>query len=175
MSSIERPNRVTLRGNPVTLVGPELEVGQPAPDFRAIDTGLQARSLADYAGHVLLIASILSVDTGVCDPELRRFNQEAASVNPDVRVLAFSMDLPFTQKRWCGAAGIDRLITLSDHRDASFGTAYGTLIKDLRYLARAVFVVGRDGLLRYVEYVPEVATHPNYEAALAALRQAART
>lgn len=158
----------------MTLVGPELEVGQQAPDFRAIDTDLRVRSLADYAGHVLLIASILSVDTGVCDPELRRFNQEAASVDPGVRVLALSMDLPFTQKRWCGAAGIDRLIPLSDHREASFGTAYGTLIKDLRYLARAVFVVGRDRTLRYVEYVPEIATHPDYERALTALEQAVR-
>ena len=167
----ERPGAVTMRGNPLTLVGPRIEVGQRAPDFRVVDTDLQVRSLADFSGHVLLIASVPSLDTGVCDAETRRFNQEAVRFSPDVRVLTVSMDLPFAQKRWCGAAGIDRVITLSDHREASFGTAYGVLIKELRLLARAVFVVDRSGVVRYVEYVPEVTNHPNYEAAVAAVKQ----
>ena len=167
----ERPGAVTMRGNPVTLVGPRIEVGQKAPDFRVVDTDLKPRSLSDFAGGVLLIASVPSLDTGVCDAEARRFNQEAVSFGPGVRVLTISMDLPFAQKRWCGAAGAERVVTLSDHREASFGTAYGTLIKELRLLARAVFVVDGSGVVRYVEYVPEVTTHPNYEAAIAAVRQ----
>ncbi|HEY8486452.1 MAG TPA: thiol peroxidase [Limnochordales bacterium] len=168
----ERTGEVTMRGNPVTLVGPRVEPGQKAPDFRVVDTDLKPRTLSDYAGQVLLIASVPSLDTGVCDAETRRFNQEAVQFGPDVRVLTVSMDLPFAQRRWCGAAGVDRVVTLSDHREASFGTAYGVLIKELRLLARAVFVVDRGGVVRYVEYVPEVTQHPNYEAAIQAVRQA---
>lgn len=167
----ERPGAVTMRGKALTLVGPRIEVGQRAPDFRVLDTDLTVRSLADFSGQVLLIASVPSLDTGVCDAETRRFNQEAVQFSPDVRVLTISMDLPFAQKRWCGAAGVERVITLSDHREASFGTAYGVLIKELRLLARAVFVVDRSGVVRYVEYVPEVTNHPNYEAAVAAVKQ----
>lgn len=173
-TTIERPGAVTMRGNPVTLLGPKIEVGQEAPEFTVVDTNLSPKRLADFKGHVLLIASVPSLDTGVCSAETRRFNQEAAGFSPDVRVLTISMDLPFAQKRWCGAEGIERVVTLSDHRDASFGLAYGVLIKELRLLARAVFVVDRQGKVTYVEYVPEVTEHPNYEAAIAAVKQASR-
>ena len=173
-TTIERPGAVTMRGNPVTLLGPKIEVGQEAPEFTVVDTNLSPKRLAGFKGHVLLIASVPSLDTGVCSAETRRFNQEAAGFSPDVRVLTISMDLPFAQKRWCGAEGIERVVTLSDHRDASFGLAYGVLIKELRLLARAVFVVDRQGKVTYVEYVPEVTEHPNYEAAIAAVKQASR-
>lgn len=169
---IERRGAVTMKGNPLTLVGPRVEVGQRAPDFHVVDVDLKARSLVDYGGHILLIASVPSLDTGVCDAQTRRFNQEAAGFSPDVRVLTVSMDLPFAQRRWCGAAGIDRVVTLSDHRDASFGTAWGTLIKELRLLARAVFVVDRSGTITYVEYVPEATDHPDYVKAIEAIRKA---
>ncbi len=172
--AVERPGAVTMFGKPVTLVGPKIEVGQQAPDFTVVDTGLQPKRLADFKGHVLLIASVPSLDTGVCSAETRTFNERAASFGPDVRVLTISMDLPFAQKRWCGAEGIERVITLSDHKEASFGTAYGTLIKEHRLLARAVFVVDRQGRVTYVEYVPEVTQHPDYDAAVAAVQQAAR-
>lgn len=170
--AVERAGAVTMKGNAVTLVGPRIQAGMNAPAFRVVDTDLKERTLDDYRGNVLLIAAVPSLDTGVCDAETRRFNQEATGFGPDVRVLTISMDLPFAQKRWCGAAGIDRVITLSDHREASFGTAYGTLIKELRLLARAVFVVDRTGKVTYVEYVPEVTAHPQYEAAVQAVRQA---
>lgn len=170
----ERIGAVTMRGNPVTLLGPRIEVGQDAPDFTVVDVNLAPRRLGDFKGNVLLIASVPSLDTGVCSAETRRFNQEAVGFGEDVRVLTISMDLPFAQKRWCGAEGVDRVITLSDHRDASFGLAYGVLIKELRLLARAVFVVDRGGRVTYVEYVPEVTEHPDYAAAVAAVRQASR-
>ncbi|MEW6048389.1 MAG: thiol peroxidase [Bacillota bacterium] len=172
VTTVERPGAITFAGNPVTLVGPKIEVGQQAPDFQVVDTEFKPRSLADYRGHVVLIASVPSLDTGVCSAETRRFNQEAAGFSADVRVLTISMDLPFAQKRWCGAEGIDRVTTLSDHKEASFGVAYGTLIKERRLLARAVFVVDRNGRVGYVEYVPEVTQHPNYEKAIEAVRKA---
>ncbi|WRP18265.1 thiol peroxidase [Carboxydochorda subterranea] len=171
-TTVERPGAVTMKGQPLTLVGPAVQVGHQAPDFHVIDTDLKPRTLSDYRGHVLLIASVPSLDTGVCDAETRRFNQEATRFSPDVRVLTVSMDLPFAQKRWCGAAGIERVITLSDHREASFGQAYGTLIKELRLLARAVFVVDKGGKVTYVEYVPEATDHPHYEAAIEAVHKA---
>ena len=167
----ERKNAVTMRGNPLTLLGPELKAGDRAPEFAALDNGLQPVRLSDSAGKVRLIASLPSLDTGVCDAETRRFNQEAAAI-PGVEFLAVSMDLPFAQKRFCASAGIERVRLLSDHRDAAFGSAYGTLIKENRLLSRAVFVVDGQGLLRYVEYVPEIGQHPDYERALAALRKA---
>lgn len=162
------PN-VTMRGNPVTLLGNEVKVGQQAPDFTAVKNDLSPFSLKDTSG-VRLIVSVPSVDTGVCDAEVRRFNEEAASLNASV--IAISMDLPFAQKRWCGAAGVDKVEVVSDHRDASFGNAYGTLIDGLRLLARAVFVVDSSNTVTYVEYVPEVTNHPNYDAALAAVKAA---
>jgi thiol peroxidase len=168
---IERKNAVTMRGNPLTLVGPELKAGERAPEFTALDNGLQPVRLSDSAGKVRLITSLPSLDTGVCDAETRRFNQEAAAI-PGVQFLAVSMDLPFAQKRFCSSAGIDRVQLLSDHRDAAFGSAYGTLIKENRLLSRAVFVVDGQGQLRHVEYVPEIGQHPDYDRALAALRAA---
>jgi thiol peroxidase len=154
------------------LEGPELSVGDALPDFRVVDTGLQPRTLQDYAGHVLILSVVPSLDTGVCSAQTRRFNQEAASLGDAVRVLTISMDLPFAQKRWCGNEGVDRVITLSDHREASFGRAYGTLIPALRLESRAVFVADRGGRLVHVQYVPEAAQEPDYEAAVQAARQA---
>ncbi len=163
---------VTLQGTPFTLAGNPVAVGDPAPDFTCIDTELQPVSpLAAFAGSVLVLASVPSLDTPVCDLETRRFNQEAEQLGEDVRIVTVSVDLPFAQKRWCGAAGVERVITLSDHRDLSFGRAYGVLLEDLRLLARAVFVVDRQGVLRYCEVVPEVSSEPEYERILAAIRE----
>ncbi len=161
---------VTMKGNPVTLVGNEVKVGQQAPDFTAVGEGLAEVSLKDTSG-VRLFVAVPSLDTGVCDAEVRRFNEEATSLG-DVKVYAISMDLPFAQARWCGAAGVENVITLSDHRDASFGENYGALIKELRLLARSIFVVDSSNTVTYVEYVPEVTSHPDYEKALAAVKAA---
>lgn len=165
----ERKNGTTLKGNPFTLVGPELKVGDKAPEFSALDGKLQPVTLASSAGKTRLLVSVPSLDTPVCDAETRRFNQEAANI-PGVTTLVLSVDLPFAQGRFCQTAGITNLQTLSDHRDTSFGKAYGTLIKELRLLSRAIFVVGADDKIQYVEYVKEVAEHPNYDAALNALK-----
>jgi len=169
----ERTGVVTMGGNAVTLVGEEVKVGDRAPAFTAVNTELQPVALADYAGKVVVLAAVPSLDTEVCSIETRRFNQEAAGLGDDVVILTISMDLPFAQKRWCGAAGVDRVVTLSDHRDAAFGTAYGVLVKELRLLARAVFVVDREGVVRYVEFVPDSGQEPNYEAVLAAVTEVA--
>jgi thiol peroxidase len=169
-STIERPNAVTFRGNGVTLLGPELRPGDVAPAFTLPNTSLQPVSLSAYRGRVVLLTSVPSLDTPVCDLETRRFNEEAQKLGSDTAVLTVSMDLPFAQARWCGAAGVDRVTTLSDYKDHAFGHAYGVYIKELGLLARAVFVVDREGVLRYVEYVSEVTNQPNYEAALAAVR-----
>ena len=171
----ERKAAVTLGGNPVTLVGPELKVGQAAPDFTAVDTALKSVRFTDARGTAVVIASVPSLDTTVCDTEIRRFNLEAAAL-PGVEIWTLSMDLPFAQKRWCGAAGVDVVKTLSDFRDRAFGPAYGVLIKDSPLAgldSRAVFVVGKDGRLTHVEYVKEIASEPDYAAALAAARKAA--
>ncbi|MGI6125912.1 MAG: thiol peroxidase [Planifilum sp.] len=168
----ERTGVVTFKGNPVTLVGNEVKVGDTAPDFTVLANDLSPVTLADSKGSVRIISVVPSLDTGVCDQQTRRFNEEAASLE-GVRVLTISVDLPFAQKRWCGAAGVDRVQTLSDHRDLSFGTAYGVAIKELRLLARAVFVVDKDDKVVYAEYVPEVTQHPNYEAAIEAAKKAA--
>ena len=167
----ERAAAVTMRGNPITLVGNEVKVGDKAPDFEAVDTGLSPARLSAYAGKVVVISSVPSLDTPVCDLETRRFNQEAAELGPEVAILVVSMDLPFAQKRWCGAAGASHVVTLSDHRDASFGMAYGVLIKELRLLARAVWVVDRGGVVRYAELVKEIANEPDYDAALESVRK----
>ena len=170
---LERPAAVTMRGNPLTLVGPELKPGQKAPDFTLVTNDMAQASLADYAGLALALVSVPSLDTPTCAIETRRFNAEAAKLGEGVRILTVSMDLPFAQKRWCGAMGIDKVVTLSDHREASFGLNYGVLIKELRLLARAVFVVDRKGLVTYVELVREIADEPNYAAVLDALAKAA--
>jgi len=162
--------KVTMRGNPVTLVGEEVKVGDKARDFTVVATDLSTVTLKDTSG-VRLFVTVPSLDTGVCDAEVRRFNEEAAKL-PGVKIYTISMDLPFAQKRWCGAAGVENVITLSDHREASFGTQWGVLIKELRLLARAVFVVDSSNTVTYVEYVPEVTSHPDYEKALAAAKAA---
>jgi thioredoxin-dependent peroxiredoxin len=165
----ERKNGTTLKGNPFTLVGPEIKVGQKAPDFTALDGSLQPVTLASSKGKTRLICSVPSLDTPVCDSETRRFNEEASKF-AGVETLVISVDLPFAQGRFCQTAGIKNVKCLSDHSDTTFGKAYGTLIKELRLLSRAIFVVGPDDKVQYVEYVPEVANHPNYEAALNALK-----
>ena len=168
---LERAGAVTMKGNPLTLVGDEVRVGQKAPDFTAVGADLAPVALASLKGKVVVIAAVPSLDTSVCDIETRRFNEEAARLGPDVRILTISMDLPFAQKRWCGAAGVKNLTTVSDHRDAAFGRAYGVLIKELRLLARSVFVIDRGGNIRYVQLVKEQATEPDYAAVLAAVKQ----
>ena len=171
----EKKGVVTLKGTPLTLVGPEIKPGQRAPDFTAVDTSLQAVRLSDAKGKVLIVSSVPSLDTPVCDTETRRFNQEAGKLGDGVEVWTISMDLPFAQKRWCGAAGVNSVKTLSDFRERAFAQSYGVEIKDgplAGLTARAVFVVGRDGTVKHVEYVKEIASEPNYDAALAAAKAA---
>lgn len=168
----ERAGAATFLGNPLTVLGAELKPGDKAPEFTVLANDLSTVTLANTAGKIRLISVVPSLDTPVCDAQTRRFNQEAARLGDNVSILTISMDLPFAQKRWCGAAGIDRVQTLSDHRDASFGLAYGTLIKELRLESRAIFVVDAADTLRHVEYVTEISTHPNYDAALAAAKGA---
>lgn len=163
---------VNFKGNPLTLLGKSVQVGQEAPDFTVLTNDLKPASLADYKGKVIILATVPSLDTKVCDVETRRFNQEAASLNKDIVVLTVSMDLPFAQARWCGAAGIDRVVTLSDHREGSLGTSYGVLIKELRLLSRAVFVIGRDGKIVHIQMLDEITNEPNYQAALDAAKKA---
>ncbi len=167
---MERTGVVTFLGNPLTLVGPEVKAGDKAPGFTVLDNGLAAKTLADFAGKTVVLSVTPSLDTGVCDAQLRRFNQEAAGLGDDVAVLNVSMDLPFANKRFCAVAGIDKVLTLSDHRDASFGNACGVLVKELRLLARAIFVVGKDGVVKHAEIVPEMTHHPDYDKALAAAK-----
>ena len=168
---MERPGATTMKGNPLTLMGPELQAGDHAPDFNVVDGTLSAVNLEKTGHNVRIISVVPSLDTPVCDLQTKRFNEEAAKL-PGVDILTISMDLPFAQKRWCGAFGVDRIKMLSDHRTGSFGEAYGTLIKDLRIESRAIFVLDSSNLIRYVEYVKEVADHPNYDAALAAAKTA---
>ena len=169
----ERPGAHLFKGNPLTLIGPALKAGDKAPEFTVLAQDLSPVTLSQSAGKVRLISVVPSLDTGVCDAQTRRFNTEAAKF-PKAAILTISMDLPFAQKRWCGAADIDKVQVLSDHRDASFGPAYGVLIKELRLLARSIFIVDGAGTIRYVEYVKELTSHPNYDAALAALGQLAK-
>jgi thioredoxin-dependent peroxiredoxin len=169
----ERKGAVTMRGNPMTLVGPELKAGQKAPAFTAVGKGLAPVTLDQFKGKVKIIAAIPSIDTPVCDAETRRFNEEASRLPGDVQILTISMDLPFAQARWCGAAGVDKVTTISDWRAAEFGQKYGALIKELHLLARAVFVLDKNDNVVYAEYVKEVANQPNFEAALEAARKAA--
>ena len=170
----ERTGMVTIHGNPLTLVGAEIRVGAPAPEAELLDNDLNPVKLSSYRGKILVMASVPSLDTPVCDLETRRFNDEAANLGAEVELVTISMDLPFAQKRWCGAAGVKRLRTLSDHREAAFGRAYGVLIKELRLLARAVFIVDREGTVHYVQLVKEVTNEPNYEEVLQALGKIAK-
>jgi thiol peroxidase len=162
---------VTLQGSPVTLVGEEVEIDRKAPDFTVTGNDMQPVECTSFLGSVVVISSVSSLDTPVCDMETRKFNTEAASLADDVVVLTVSMDLPFAQKRWCAAAGVDRVITLSDYLDTQFGLKYGVLIKELRLLARAVFVVDRDGVVRYKELVKEITNEPDYAAVLKAVQK----
>lgn len=167
----ERTGIITMKGNPLTLVGNEVRVGDKAPDFEVLDNDLSLVRFSSFHGKVCIISSVPSLDTPVCDMETRRFNEEAGRLSSDVVILTISMDLPFAQKRWCGTAGVTRVQTLSDHRDASFGTSYGVLIKELRLLARAVFLLNRDGTIQYIELVSEITNEPNYEAILSAVSE----
>jgi thiol peroxidase len=167
----ERTGLVSLQGNPLTLLGPEIKVGDQAPEFEVLDNNLSPIRLDSFKGKIIILASVPSLDTPVCDLETRRFNAEAGKLHPDVRILTISMDLPFAQKRWCGAAGVDKVVTLSDHRTASFGSAYGVLIKELRLLARAVFVLDREGVIRYIQVLPDLALEPDYDQAIKAVEK----
>jgi thiol peroxidase len=160
-----------MKGNPVTLVGPELKAGDQAPDFSARSQDLQPYGLNESKGKIRLISVVPSLDTPVCDAQSRRFNEEAASLGDGVEIITISMDLPFAQKRWCGAAGIDKIKVVSDYYDRSFSQAYGSLIRELHLACRAVFVVDDKDTIRHVEYVPEVTDHPNYDAALEAVKK----
>jgi thiol peroxidase len=160
-----------MRGNPLTLIGPELKAGDDAPDFSLVDIGMKPVTLKDTGSGVRIISVVPSLDTPVCDAQTKRFNEEAAKL-PGVDILTVSMDLPFAQKRWCGQFGVDKVKMLSDHKDGSFGSHYGTLIKELRIESRAIFVLDANNQVKHAEYVKEVADHPDYEAALSAARGA---
>ncbi|MBL5766330.1 lipid hydroperoxide peroxidase [Heyndrickxia sporothermodurans] len=162
---------VTFKGNPVTVLGNEVKVGDTAPNFTVLANDLSEVTLDDTKGKVRLISVVPSIDTGVCDAQTRRFNEEASKLN-NVEVLTISCDLPFAQSRWCAASGLENVKTLSDHRDLSFGEAYGVIMKELRLLARSVFVVDSNDKVVYVEYVSEGTNHPDYEKAIEAAKQA---
>lgn len=164
----ERKGVITFGGTPLTLLGPKLEAGAKAPDFTLLANDLSPKTLADYAGKVLVISVVPSLDTGVCDLQTKRFNQEAAALGDDVKILTVSVDLPFAQARWCGAAGVNNLETLSDHLNLNFGLAYGVAIQELRLLTRSIFVVDKSGKITYLQIVPEVKDSVNFDAALAA-------
>lgn len=166
----ERKGSITMKGNSLTLVGSELRLGDRAPDFEILGNDLTPVKLSAFSGKVRIISTVPSLDTPVCDIETRRFNEEAGRLGPDVVILTVSMDLPFAQKRWCGASGVEKVVTLSDHYDASFGRSYGVLIKELRLLARAVFVVDRDGIVKYIQIVKEMTNEPNYDEVLNAVK-----
>ena len=163
------------KGNPIGLGGPEIKAGQDAPDFTAVDNGLQPVKLSASKGKVLILSAVPSLETPVCDMETRKFNEEAGKLGGNVEVWTISMDLPFAQKRWCAATGVSNVKTLSDFRERSFGPAYGVALQDsplAGLLARAVFVVGKDGRVTHAEYVSDITKEPNYEAALNAAKQA---
>lgn len=165
----ERANAITLKGNPMTLLGNEVKVGDPAPDATVVANDLSEVKISSYKGKKLIISAVPSLDTPVCDTETKRFNTEAGNLK-DVVVLTVSADLPFAQKRWCGAAGATNVVTLSDYRYGSFGENYGVMIKGLKILARCVFVVDASGKVRHIELVKEVATEPDYAAVLNAVK-----
>jgi len=167
----ERSAAATIHGNPLTLVGKELSIGDPAPDAELLDNSSNSVKLSSFQGKVCVILSVPSLDTPVCDMETRRFNEAAGKLGSDVVILTVSMDLPFAQKRWCGAAGVERVITLSDHRDASFGKAFGVLIKELRLLARSIFILDRNGTIQYIQNVKELSQEPDYDAVIKAVQK----
>jgi thiol peroxidase len=168
---MERKGIITFLGNPLTLTGTETKIGAKAGDFTVLDKELKEIRLKDFSGKIKLISVTPSLDTPVCDMQARRFNQEAAKLPDDVIIMNISMDLPFAISRFCTSAGIDKIKTYSDHRDASFGNAFGVLIRELRLLARSVFIIDRDETVRYIELVPELTNHPDYDKALAELKK----
>jgi thiol peroxidase len=168
----ESKNTITVKGNPMELAGGQPSVGETAPDFEVLTNDLTPFKLSELQGKVIVICSVGSLDTSVCDTEIRKFNEKTTSLGEDVAVLVISMDLPFAQKRWCGATGVENIQTLSDHKNAQFGSTYGVLIKELRLLARAVFVVDKKGVIRYIEVVDELTNEPDYETALKAAKEA---
>ena len=170
----EQQGQVTFQGDPLTLVGELPQTGQPAPKATLIDNDLNEAKLSDYIGKIVILSVVPSLDTSVCAAQTRRFNEEAAALK-NVVVLGISMDLPFAQKRWCGAEGIENVHTLSDHRDEEFGLAYGLLIKELRLLARAVLVLNSEGIIRYVQLVREITDEPDYDPVLQAVREVSGT
>lgn len=171
--TLERRGIFTYSGNEQTILGPDLEVGQTAPEFKAVAQDWEERNpLAETPGKVRIIAAVGSLDTSVCDRETKRFNEEAVSLGEDVHIYILSTDLPFAQKRWCGANDVDRVETLSDHLLTDFGVKYGCLVKEKRILRRAAFVIDREGKLVYVEYLPVLGEEPDYDAVLEATRQA---
>ncbi len=170
---MERTGIITMKGKLLTLVGPDIRVGEKAPDFTVLDGALAEVRLGDFAGKTKIISVTPSLDTPVCDLQLRRFNREAASLPHDVAVLNVSMDLPFAITRFCTTAEIDRAKALSDHRDAAFGASFGVLIKETRLLARSIFVIDKNNIVRYKEIVPEQSNHPDYDKALQVLREVA--
>lgn len=165
----ERTGVTKFSGNPMTLIGPEVKVGNKAPDFEVVDNDLQHVTLNNFKGKTKIICTVPSLDTPVCDAEIRRFNQEAVNLSPDVVVLTVSVDLPFAQKRWCAGAGIERVITLSDYQELSFAANYGVLIKELKLLSRSIFVVDAEDVIRHVQHVPEITAEPDYSSVLAAV------
>jgi thiol peroxidase len=167
----ERSAAVSMHGNPLTLIGKELSVGDSAPDLKLLDNDLNPIKLSSFQGKVCVISSVPSLDTPVCDMETRRFNEAAGQLGDDVVILTVSVDLPFAQKRWCGAAGVENVVTLSDHRDTVFGTAFGVLIKELRLLGRSIFILDRNGIIRYIQNVKELSEEPNYDAVLEAVQK----
>jgi thiol peroxidase len=169
----ERTGECTIKGNPLTLLGDKLDTGAQAPDVELVANDLSGVKLSKWAGKVRILSVVPSLDTSVCDAQTRRFNEEAADLSDDTVILTISADLPFAQSRWCGAQGVDRVETLSDHMALAFGDAYGTHVKELRVDCRAVFVVDKDNVIQYAEYVPEIADHPNYDAVLSVARAAA--
>ncbi len=167
----KRSNAVTFAGNPVTVVGAELAVGQKAPDFSLTANDLSTKTLADYEGKVKVISVIPSIDTGVCDAQTRWFNQNVTALGEDVVVLTVSVDLPFAQKRWCAASGIENVVTLSDYKTVEFGKSYGFLIEELRLLSRGIVILDKENVVRYVEYVPEITTAVNFDVAVTATKE----
>lgn len=163
---MERTGIVTMKGNPMTLIGPQLKAGDKAPEFTVLDNKFTGIGLKDFEGKVKLISVTPSLDTSVCDMQARRFNQEAGNMPSDIVLINISMDLPFAISRFCTTAGIDKVKTFSDHHDAIFGTAYGVLIKEMRLLARSIFIVDKDNIIKYIEIVPEITNHPDYDKAI---------
>lgn len=168
----ERTGIIKMKGNPLTLVGNEVKVGDTAPDFTVLNANLEPVKLSSFKGKIAVIVSVPSIDTPICDMETRRFNEESEKLGDDIVILTISMDLPFAQKRWCAAAGMKNVQMLSDHRDASFGNSFGILIKELRLLARTVFIIDREGKVRYIQYVEETTDEPDYDEVLTAINKA---